>query len=259
MTKCLVPVIVLGFCSASLHADISVSQSRVLTGKAAVLSPAEGLPKITIRIKGMKGRTDVETYGETKTAITDLETKQVLLLRPGSRIAQEITPPSVVAGSWPNIDISLKPTARSRMIDGVSCAEHAFTMSLDMESMGNPHVPPEAMKGGVMRMNGVIWIASSTPGAAEWTAFNKAALTSRLLSPITGESELWMEKLFEASATVGIPYLTDMTTRFEGSGPMIDMMKEMGTMRTVLRARVSTAPIAADLFNLPAGYAVDKR
>ena len=95
MTKCL--VIVLGFCTVPLHADIRVTQSRVITGPAAVLSPAEGLPKITIRIRGMKARTDIETYGQTKTALTDLETKQVLLLRPGSKIAQEITPPSVVA------------------------------------------------------------------------------------------------------------------------------------------------------------------
>lgn len=258
MKKWTFTAIVLGCCTVPLQADIRITHSRVVTGPAAVLMPAEGLPKVTIRIKGMKARTDIETYGQTTTAITDLETQQVMLLRPGSKIAQVITPPSA-AGSWPTMDVSLKPSGRSRMIDGVSCAEHAFTMSLNMESVGNPHVPAEAMKGGIMRMNGSIWIARSAPGAAEWTAFTRAALTSRLLSPITGMSEPWMEKLFEVSSTVGIPYLTEMTTRYEGSGPMIDIMKEMGTMKTVQRVRVSTDPIAADLFKLPAGYTLDKR
>jgi hypothetical protein len=44
-------------------------------------------------------------------------------------------------------------------------------------------------------------------GAAEWMAFNKAALESKLLLAITGVgSEPWMDKLLDASATApGIP------------------------------------------------------
>ena len=92
MRTWLVTVVVLGFCSVPLRADLRVTQSRTVEGPAAVLMPAAGLPKVTMRIKGMKARTDVETYGHTVTAITDVETQQVMMLRTGSNIARVITP-----------------------------------------------------------------------------------------------------------------------------------------------------------------------
>ena len=83
----LVTVVVLGFCIVPLRADIRVTQSRTVEGPAAVLMPAAGVPRVTMRIKGMKARTDVETHGHTVTAITDVETQQVMMLRTGSNIA----------------------------------------------------------------------------------------------------------------------------------------------------------------------------
>lgn len=259
MRKWFATVAILCFCSASLRADIRVTQSRTVSGPAAVMMPAEGLPKTTIRIKGMKARTDIDKYGETDTKLADVEAKHVLLLRARSTIAQVIASPSVPAdGSWS--DISLQPTGKSRMIGGVSCDEHTFTLSVAMASVPNPHIPPEAMKGVSMRMNGSVWIAKSAPGAAEWTTFIRAALNSRLLSAITGTgSDPWMDKLFEVAATAGIPYLIEMSRRYEGSGLMMPAMKDLGTMKMVQKVTVSTEPIAADLFNLPAGYTVEKR
>ena len=263
MRTSLVTVAVLACCIVPLRADIRITQSRTVEGPAAVLTPDAGLPRVTMRIKGMKARTDVETYGHTVTAITDVETQQVLMLRTGSNIAQVTTPESVRAGGpWqtPHVGVSLRLTGRSRMINGVSCDEHAFTMRMDMASVSNPHVPPEALKGVSMRMNGSIWIGRPVPGAAEWMAFNKAALHSNLLSAVTGvASEPWMDKLHEVSAAAGIPYLTEMTTRYEGSGPMMDIVKGMGDTKMVQKVTVSTAPIAADLFELPAGYTLEKR
>ena len=263
MRTWLVTVAVLGCRSVPLRADIRITQSRTVEGRAAVLMPDAGLPRVTIRIKGMKARTDVETYGDTVTTVTDVETQQVMLLRTGSNIAQVTIPESVAAvGPWqtPHIHIFLRLTGKSRMINGVSCDEHSFTMRIDMASVPNPHVPPEAMKGVTMLMNGSIWIGRPVPGAAEWMAFNKAALNSKLLSAVTGvASEPWMDKLHEVSAAAGIPYLTEMTTRYEGSGPMMDVVEGIGDMKMVQRVTVSTAPLAADLFELPARYKLEKR
>jgi hypothetical protein len=265
MRTWLVTVAVLACCIVPLRADIRITQSRTVEGRAAVLTPDAGLPRVTMRIKGMKARTDVETYGHTVTAITDVETQQVMMLRTGSNIAQvtTTTPESVAAGGpWqtPHIDVSLRLTGKSRMINGVSCDEHSFTMRMDMASVPNPHIPPEAMKGVSMRMRGSIWIGRPVPGAAEWIAFNKAALSSKLLSAVTGvASEPWMDKLHEVSAAAGIPYLTEMTMRYEGSGPMMDVVEGMGDTKIIQKVTLSTAPIPADLFELPAGYTLQKR
>ena len=91
MRTWLVTVVVLGLCIAPLRADIKVTQSRTVEGPAAVLMPAAGLPRVTMRIKGTKARMDVETYGHTVTAIADVETQQVMTLRTGSNIARVIT------------------------------------------------------------------------------------------------------------------------------------------------------------------------
>ena len=120
MRTWLVTVAVLGCCIVPLRADIGITQSRTVEGPAAVLTPDAGLPRVTMRIKGMKARTDVETYGHTVTAITDVETQQVMMLRTGSNIARVITPESAADGApWqtPHIDVSLKVTGKSRMID----------------------------------------------------------------------------------------------------------------------------------------------
>jgi hypothetical protein len=263
MRTWLVTVAVLACCIVPLRADLRITQSRTVEGLAAVLTPDAGLPRVTMRIKGMKARTDVETYGHTVTAITDFETQQVMMLRTGSSIAQVTTPEAVAAGGpWqaPHMDVSLRLTGKSRMINGVSCGEHSFTMLVDMASVPNPHIPPEAMKGVSMRMRGSIWIGRPVPGAAEWIAFNKVALSSNLLSAVTGvASEPWMDKLHEVSAAAGIPYLTEMTMRYEGSGPMMDVAEGMGDTKIIQKVTVSTAPIPADLFELPAGYTIEKR
>lgn len=270
MRNWLVTGVVLALCIAPLRADITVTQTITMEGPAAAMMPPDALPTITMRIKGMKARTDIVAGKQTVTAITDLTTKQVLMLMPGSTVAQVITPQAVAGGGSPleipEMSVSLKPTGKSQMIEGVSCDEHSFTMRIDMGSvMGGGQVPPEAaamMKDVKMAMNGSIWIAKSAPGAAEWMAFNKAALDSKLLSAIAGmKGQPGMDKLLEVSASAqGLPYLTETTMRFEGSGPMVEAMKQMGDMKMVQKiTAVSTEPLADDLFTLPAGYTIDKK
>src|SRR5918992_372227 len=121
-------------------------------------------------------------------------------------------------------------------------------------------VPPEAaamMKDVKMMMDGSIWIARSAPGASEFSAFNKAALESKLLGAVAGMTPGKsgpMDKLIEAwAAAPGLPYLTEITMQFEGTGPMVDAMKQMGGMKMVQKiASVSTDAVADDIFAIPA-------
>jgi hypothetical protein len=58
----------------------------------------------------------------------------------------------------------------------------------------------------------------------------------------------------------GLPYLTEITMEFQGTGPMVDMMKQMGPMKMVQKiSSVSTAPLADDLFTIPADYRIEKK
>jgi len=57
----------------------------------------------------------------------------------------------------------------------------------------------------------------------------------------------------------GIPYLTDLTTKLQGTGPLVALMQQMGQMKIIGKVEsVSTEPVPADLFNVPEGYTILK-
>ncbi|HVL65983.1 MAG TPA: hypothetical protein VM364_01845 [Vicinamibacterales bacterium] len=256
----------------SVRADVTLVQTMTMEGAAAGMMGPGQLPKTTMRIKGMKARSDVEVMGQTVTTITDLAQKQVVVLDAAAKTAQIITPGSVAAGgsgvALPDMDISFKPTGKSQTIEGQACEEHTFLLSLDMEQFGGGgQMPPEAaamMKGVKMVMNGSMWVAKNGPGAAEFTAFNKAAIQSNLLSAISGMpagQPGGMDKVMAAvAAAPGIPYLMEVTMTFEGSGPIVQAMQQMGAMKMVQKTTsVSTDAIADDVFAIPEGYTVEKK
>jgi hypothetical protein len=253
-------------------ADVTVTQTMTMEGQAAAMLQGTQLPKITMRIKGRKSRTDIEMNGQTTTSIADLDARQVIMLNSATKTATITTPASVASGGAPvpvpKVDISMKPTGKAQTIDGQACDEHAFTMAIAMsEMMGQRQVPPEAaaaLADVQMVMVGSFWIAKSAPGASEFAAFNKAAAESKLLkSVIAGTAPgvaNGLDKVMEAAASApGLPYLTEMTMTFEGSGPMVEAMKQMGGMKVVQKiASVSTEALPEDLFRIPAGYTVEK-
>lgn len=253
----------------SLRADVTVVTVMTMEGAMAAQMPPGSMPKITMRVKGMKSRSDIESAGTTISVITDLATKQVITLMPNTKVAQVTSAETVAAGGapieLPKMDMALKPTGKSQTIEGIACDEHSFTMVMDMATMGG--MPPEAaemLKGVKMAMNGSIWVGKSAPGVAEIMAFNKAALSSGLLAAVSGVKPGQpggMEQLMNMAASApGIPYLTEMTIEMQGEGPMVEAMKQMGAMKMVQKvASVSTDALADDLFTLPAGYTIEKK
>ena len=270
MRKWLAVVAVCAISVVSLRADVTVTTIMTMEGAAAANMPPGALPKITMRVKGMKSRSDIEASGMTVSVITDLVTKQVITLMPNTKTAMVTTADSVASGgapiAIPKIDASLKPTGKSQTIEGVVCDEHTFTMVMDMASMAGAQMPPEAaemLKGVKMAMNGSIWVAKSAPGVAEIMAFNKAALSSGLLAAVSGmkAGQPGMDQLMNAAASApGIPYLTEMTMEMQGEGPMVEAMKQMGAMKMIQKvSSVSTEAIPDALFQMPEGYTIEKK
>lgn len=274
MTKWIATVALLTLAYVPLRADITLVQTMTMEGAAAAMMQGGKMPKTVVRIKGMKSRSDIEIMGQTMSAIGDLAAKQVILLDSAKKTARIITPDAVAAGAkgltMPDMDVSLKPTGKSQVIEGQSCDEHAFTMKIDMGSMmggGAEGMPPEAaaaMQGVMMVMDGSIWMAKSAPGAEEYAAYSKAAVSANLLGALSGMKpgqSNGIDKLMAATASVvGIPYLTEINMTFEGSGPMVAAMAQMGPMKMIQRvSSVSTEPITDDNFKLPEGYTIEKQ
>ncbi|HJR59186.1 MAG TPA: hypothetical protein VJ813_07310 [Vicinamibacterales bacterium] len=258
MKRWLVTVAVVFVSLTPVRADVTVVQTMKIEG-ALVEAMLPPVPRVTMRIKGQKSRAEIDTNGQVVTSIVDLAAGQVIFLDSTTKTAT-ITTPASAAGSAPKMNIALKPTGKTQAIGGHQCEEHVMTASMPMAQYVGGHVTPEEVKDGRMVMDGSIWIARSAPGAAEFTAFNQAAMKSNLLSPVAGLMPGGFGKLLEAAAVApGMPYLTELAMSFEGTGPIVDLMKQMGPMKMVQKvASVATDPVADDLFTIPAGYTVEK-
>src|SRR5262249_41671052 len=195
-------------------------------------------PRMTTRIKGRRGSMEVDLGNSNvpgnASTISDVEAKQVILLDHDQKTARISNgAPSPTAPTPPvNVDSSVKPTGQSQTIDGMKCDEYQFTTSMNLSQMGGAQVPPDAaaaMQGVTMVMKGSMWVAKAAPGAAEYTAYQKAMSAADLASAAMGATGVnlpGMEKMSKAMAGVqGVPVLTEVTMSIEGEGQMADMLR----------------------------------
>lgn len=262
--------------AAVLRADVTVVQTTTVEGGMAAMAGATVSPTVTMRVKGMKSRTEIDAAPVSVVTIVDLATRQVTTLRPDQKTATIVssTPPPAAGPGSPvapqirlgGIDGSVKPTGKSRVIDGIKCDEYAFTTNMNMGEMTGAQMPPEAaamMQGMTMVMAGSMWVAKDVPGAGEFVAFQKAAASANLAAAAAGASGVsvpGLDRMMKAMGSIdGMAYLTEMTMTVEGTGQIADMMKQMGAMKiTTKTTSVKSDPLSDDLFKVPEGYTVAK-
>jgi hypothetical protein len=279
MRRGMLAVAVALLCVVGVSADVTITTSTSIEGGMAAAAGGAPTPKVVTRIKGNKARTDIDLNGMASTTIVDLATKQMILLRHDEKTAQVMDSPTGMIPTpqgpmpMPKIDTTVKPTGQKRDINGVSCAEYAITMTMDMSSMGGrADMPPEAsamFKGLTMKMSGSAWVAKDAPGAPEYATY-QAAAAKMALSALTGGAAggrggmgampQGMEKLIAGFAEApGIPYLTELTMSMAGNNQIAAMMKQMGEMKIIARVTdVSTAALADTHFVVPADYKMIK-
>ena len=166
------------------------------------------------------------------------------------------------------VDVVFEPTGKTQTIDGQLCDQFTFSSSMDIAQMGTlaPQMPKEALemlKGAKMVTKGVVWVAKSAPGAAEYSAYMKAATAANLASPTVAGLGPAQGNLDQAmrlfGRAEGIAYLSEADLSLEGNAPILEMLKQLATMKMTNKVtEVSVAPIADDLFAVPADYTVTK-
>ncbi len=263
-------------CSVRLAADVTVTISSSIEGGLAAGPSNTGMSsKVVTKISGTRSRTDVDLGDQVVTTIIDTQANQMYLLRPEEKTAQLFPVDAGAAGqaTGPAIDAEVKPTGRTRDIDGVSCSEFTVMMKMNMAAMAagtGSSLPPEAtamLKDVFLRVTGSTWVAKDAPGATDYAAFQKAAARVALsaLSRASGGASSpipsGMERLFTGfPEAIGIPYLTELTTAVEGTGQFVALLQGMAQMKITSKVTgVSTEPVAADAFTVPEGYTVVKQ
>lgn len=278
MTRLAATLLVVAVCSAAVHADVTIVQKTTAEGgPAAMAGAAMPSPTVTNRIKGLKGRMDLDSGNPNMpvnvSSVTDAAAKQVTVLNHGqktARIATAAAPPPAAAAAAAkmsmNVDGAVAPTGKSQTIEGLKCDEYSFTTSMSMADASGGQIPPEmadALKDVRMVMKGSMWIAREAPGAAEYRAYQKAVASGDLMSAIlgaTGVSMPGMDKMAKAMLNAdGVPMLTEMEMTAEGTGPIADTMRQLGGMRIITKVlSIKTDAISDDVFKVPEGYQIVK-
>jgi hypothetical protein len=269
----------IGLCTAPLAADVTINITTSIEGGLAGGPSGAGVsPKIITKISGGKSRTDIDTGDQAVSTIIDTETKQAFVLHPAEKSATQFPIDNAAQQSQTvasAVVADVKPTGQTRDIDGVSCAEYAVSMRMDMAAVaasGGSALPPEAsnmLKDVFLKISGSTWVAKDAPGAADYLAFQKAAAEvavaamSRMpgstgsASPVPRGMERLVTGFPEAP---GIPYLTELTTAVEGTGQFVGLLQGMGQMKITSKVSgISTDTISADAFTVPEGYTVVKQ
>ncbi len=267
MKATLTAIAITAICCVPLRADVTLVQTVTTEGPAAAMAGASMTLKATTRIKGMRARGDMEMTGlPMMSTLIDLALKQGYLLRPDRKTAM-LMPAMAAPVTQPAIDISFKPTGGSQSIQNVLCDEYALAITMSMSDMtSGPLMPPEAaavMEGVKMVIAGSMWIAKSGPGTADYVAFQKAAADGgmgSLMAGAFGQGANGMSRMMSAIAEVpGIPYLSELNMTMEGTGPMVEKMRQMVPMKvTTTVTSVSTDPISDDAFRIPPDYKIVK-
>ena len=268
MKHCLAICALVALGSAAVRADVTVTTEVTIDGPMAAMMSG-GLPRMIMRVKGTKARMDFEVMGQNVSTITDLTARQVTVLMASQKTAQVFDTDRLQAqatgvAAVPRLEVTFDPTGQTQTIAGQLCDQYSFSTSMDMSQMSalTPQMPKEAaemLKGARVVTKGVVWVAKGGPGAAEYAAFMKAATAANLAAPSAPGLGNFDEILRLFGRVDGLAYLSEVEVSLEGTAPIIEMLKQLATMKMTNKVTdVSVTPIADDLFAVPADYTVTK-
>jgi hypothetical protein len=236
-------------------ADVTLKSKGTGTGMVGAVAG-----DMTQYVKGLKSRTDQTSgAGRQTSTIIDIATKQMIVLNHDTKEADVIDmtnlSETLAKAGATEITATITPTPQTRQVAGQTCTVHDLKVAVPMQ-MGKSQM--------TMVMSGPQCLVKNGPGQAEFLAFYRAAsenggfldAAQAKTRPAVAKA---MTDMYRKMSELGVPFATEMKMSIEAEGPMAEMMKKMATTISTEVTSVSTAPIAATMFEVPAGYKVSKR
>ena len=223
----------------------------------------------TTYIKGNKMRSDLQMGSRTQTTIFDLDAQKMYIFESGRKEADvwemadfgKQIGTSVDAAS---MKASIKPNGQTKPFGTLSADGYDMEISVPAAMGGTKDM---AM---TVTLSGPVWIVKNAPGAAEYSAFYKAAVEKgwifgdpRAAKAQAGQAKAMAEMYRQFAEIGGIAYESDIQMKMgmEGaSGMMAGMLAKMGNMSMQTKVEdVQTGTLADDLFAPPAGYKLNSK
>jgi hypothetical protein len=211
-----------------------------------------------MRIKGHKMRTDMTTKDGTTSSIFDLDAQKMTNIDHKKKEVTVIdmaeTRQALSGISDADVKADLKPTGATKTVAGLSCTVYDSNIGVNAKVADQPIT---------VVLAGPVCLSKDAPGKADFAAFFATAAEKglffqdpRAVKAQPGQAK-GMVSLYKMMGDAGIPMTTDVTIKFEGSGPMAAIMAKMGggTMSGET-TKVETGALADDVFQAPAGYTI---
>jgi hypothetical protein len=238
---------------APAFADVKITAT--MSGKGMGMA---GTGESVTYIKGSKMRSDSSIAGNQTATIVDVGAQKMIVLNMKKQEAEIYDLSQLSRDLESKVDmsaakVSMTANGQTKEILGRQTAGYDVAITMPM-AMGE-------MKMDIV-LSGPVFVAKDAPGAADYTTFYKTAAEKGMFfsapqqaraNPAQAKS---MAAMYKAMAdTGGVPYSSDISIKFEGSGPMAAMMSKMGgvTMTTTV-TNISTDAIADSTFEVPADF-----
>lgn len=247
-------------CASVASADVKLVAQ--MSGKMMGMSPSG---ETVTYIKGNKMRTDQKMGGSELTTIMDVDAGEMIAINHKKKEADvwnvaDMSETLQNAGAAATgVDVKVTPTGENKEIAGYAATGHDMVVSVDAAIEDSP------MKMTVT-ISGPAFLSTVAPGAKDYANFYIAAAEKGFFfgDPRAAKAQpgnaRGMMALYRSMAEKGVPLQSDLTIKLSGDGPMAGLFAKMGggRMSTTVTS-VSADPLAADLFEVPAGYKVKRQ
>jgi hypothetical protein len=249
--------------ATAAQADVTVATTTA--GKASIINV--GGTGSTL-IKGSRMRVESVMGGRTSALIIDIDGKRFIDVDDKKRTAT-VTALASIADELEKVGVggiqySLTKTSQTKKVAGYSCTVYDLRVSMPFSPTGKTG---EGMDM-TMVLAGTACLSTDAPGLADYQKFYRASADSGFIfgdprtvkSPTGAAQAKAYAELTRKMATAGIALESHVTITAEGDNPMAAMMAKVAASDiTTTVTQIAPGELAADKFDVPAGYKVKQK
>jgi len=244
------------FVALSANADLS------MTGRSKVIAMGmQGIGQEGIWLRGSQIRRDLIDRGKAYSHLYDLKKREISVIDHSQRLAQIYAMASLnqqtdAKISSQDLKLDLKPTGRKHALQKWNCAEYEIVAAMPAE-VGGEKVS--------FTLTGNVWLARDTEEQKETAAFVNAAQTPDFFMGIPALAKSspaqarGMSEIVRRMAPMGLLCAVDVKTKYEGTGRMAALSNKLDSSISLTYQQYGSAPLKADVFDIPTGYRVERK
>jgi hypothetical protein len=250
------------FALVSSIAAFSANADLSMTGRSKVIAMGmQGIGQEGIWLHGSQIRRDLIDRGKAYSHLYDLKKREIIVIDHSQRFAQIYAMSSLnqqtdAKISSQDLKLDLKPTGRKHALQKWNCAEYDIVAAMPAE-IGGEKVS--------FTLTGNVWLARDTEEQKETAAFVNAAQTPDFFMGIPALAKSspaqarGMSEIVRRMAPMGLLCAVDVKTKYEGTGRMAALSNKLDSSISLTYQQYGSAPLKADVFDIPNGYRVERK